>query len=181
MKTLLLFSDDQAIRTLVAQLDGYRLVLPDTSPWHEQSFDFCLLDISACSGLNKALLEHISAVTSYLLVVADLSDQDHLAAYDAAHGYLIKPLTAPRLEKALVSLTYQDAEIAEYIGHLRHELKNPLSSILGYTDLLLSVREDAAVRDNIGSLTDSQFNFLQSIHRSATKLHKMIDELGEDD
>lgn len=61
------------------------------------------------------------------------------------------------------------ADKAEVIASIAQELRQPLSSILGYTDLLLS--------ESVGILGALQRNFLERVHHSTTRMNNLIDNL----
>lgn len=180
MKTLLLFTEDRALHETAAQLPKYQIIVPDASAWHDQHFDLCLLDISTWPLPDAGLIEHVEAVAELVIILANAEDQAHFADFASAYDYMLKPLTIIRLEKRLQALAQNDGQLEQYHSQLRHELKNPLASIVGYADLLLSATDDPDVRENIGGLTEKQVSFLTSVHRSALRLREMIDTVGRE-
>ena len=54
-----------------------------------------------------------------------------------------------------------------YLNNLIHELKNPLTSVLGFSKLLLSSEFDS----------NKQRDFLEQIHNSATRLEELLNDL----
>lgn len=64
-----------------------------------------------------------------------------------------------------------DDHSSEIISFVAHELKNPLSSIRGYTDLLLS--------DALGSLNPQQKQFLITIQANVIRMGELIADLAE--
>lgn len=60
---------------------------------------------------------------------------------------------------------------SEFVSNVSHELRTPMTSIKGYTDLLLM---GAA-----GSPSESQFRFLDAIRRNTDRLKVLVDDLLE--
>jgi signal transduction histidine kinase len=56
---------------------------------------------------------------------------------------------------------------SEFLAVMSHELRSPLSVIIGYTSLTLE--------RTFGELSDSQVSVMQKIDRHARNLHKLID------
>jgi len=74
------------------------------------------------------------------------------------------------------ALLYEELTIAiesksEFMGFAAHELKNPLSSVKGYTDVLLS--------GMTGPLEDQQKNFLTIIRANAERIQTIINDLRD--
>jgi signal transduction histidine kinase len=67
--------------------------------------------------------------------------------------------------------TPMEDERMEQINHISQELRQPLSSIIGYTDLLLG--------ESIGILGALQRKFLERIRASTERMGAMVDELME--
>lgn len=61
------------------------------------------------------------------------------------------------------------ADKAERIGDIAQEMRQPLSSILGYTDLLLG--------ETVGILGALQRNFLERVHNSTDRMDQLIADL----
>lgn len=177
MNKLLLFSEDATLHAEVATLSDYEVILPDGSAWQEQFFDLVILDISAFN-MTDTLIIHIGLVTNYILVVGNAQDQAQFQDIEIAFDYMLKPITLYRLEKRLDAINLHRQEIARYLSHMRHELRNPLASIAGYTDLLLSALEDPTLRANVGDLTEKQVKFLESIRRASGIMQEKIEELS---
>ncbi len=65
-------------------------------------------------------------------------------------------------------------KLKPYIAHcltLNHELNNPLSVILGYTEIFL---------DESDSLNEDQKKYLQNIIKGAEKIQKCVTELSDE-
>jgi signal transduction histidine kinase len=67
----------------------------------------------------------------------------------------------------------QAADLAktEFVSQVSHELKNPMTSIRGYTDLLIS--------GAVGSISDDQENFLSTIRANITRMTTIVGDLAD--
>ncbi|MBN8639489.1 MAG: GAF domain-containing protein [Anaerolineae bacterium] len=68
-------------------------------------------------------------------------------------------------------LTRANASKSEFVSFVAHELKNPLTSIRGYSDVLLTGRG--------GSLNDMQRNFLATIRANAERMNTIVSDLND--
>ncbi|MDX1615075.1 MAG: HAMP domain-containing sensor histidine kinase [Candidatus Promineifilaceae bacterium] len=64
-----------------------------------------------------------------------------------------------------------DPDSTEFVSLVTHQLRVPLTAIVGYTDLLLS--------GMVGPLNERQNEFLRTIKRNLTRMDQLIDELSE--
>ncbi len=67
------------------------------------------------------------------------------------------------------ALTRANKSKSEFMGFAAHELKNPLASVKGYADVLLT--------GMTGELTEQQRNFIGIIHSNANRMQTIIDDL----
>ncbi len=98
------------------------------------------------------------------LVAADVGQALHHACLYAQRGQVIAQLE--QLDKAK----------SEFLATTSHELRTPLTSICGYTEML----SDQPMRtpDKAGEgLTPDQHAMVEVLHRNATRLRGMIDDL----
>jgi signal transduction histidine kinase len=67
----------------------------------------------------------------------------------------------------------QSANIAksEFVSFVSHELKNPMTSIKGYTDLLLAKA--------VGPVTEAQDNFLNTIRSNVERMNVLVSDLSD--
>jgi signal transduction histidine kinase len=67
----------------------------------------------------------------------------------------------------------QAADLAktEFVSQVSHELKNPMTSIRGYTDLLIS--------GAVGTISDDQENFLSTIRANITRMDTIVGDLAD--
>ena len=71
---------------------------------------------------------------------------------------------------------YQEVQAAndaksEFVSFVAHELKNPMTSIKGYTELLS--------KGAVGSITDMQANFLSTIHSNVERMSTLVSDLND--
>ena len=79
----------------------------------------------------------------------------------------INPIKAHELEKGHV--TIKSTEQAEVVASISQELRQPLSSIVGYTDLLLG--------ESVGILGQLQRKFVERIKASTERIHSLTDDM----
>ena len=60
---------------------------------------------------------------------------------------------------------------SEFVSFVAHELKNPMTSIKGYTELL--------AKGAVGSITDMQANFLATIHSNVERMSTLVSDLND--
>jgi signal transduction histidine kinase len=60
---------------------------------------------------------------------------------------------------------------SEFVSFVAHELKNPLTSIQGYSDVLL--------KGAVGGLSDQQQNFLNTIRSNAARMNTLVSDLND--
>ncbi|MBN1995531.1 MAG: HAMP domain-containing histidine kinase [Anaerolineae bacterium] len=77
--------------------------------------------------------------------------------------------TTPDLKRVVVQQGATDAEPLFEVYHLSHDLRGPLNSILGFTELLLEEIE--------GPLTDIQQEDISAINQSAQNLLRLINNM----
>ena len=67
----------------------------------------------------------------------------------------------------------QAADLAktEFVSQVSHELKNPMTSMRGYTDLLIS--------GAVGPVSDAQKNFLQTIRANVNRMATIVGDLAD--
>ncbi len=67
----------------------------------------------------------------------------------------------------------QQANIAksEFVSFVSHELKNPMTSIKGYSELLAA--------GAVGPINEAQSNFLQTIHNNVERMRTLVSDLAD--
>jgi signal transduction histidine kinase len=64
-----------------------------------------------------------------------------------------------------------DEAKSEFVSFVAHELKNPMTSIMGYTDLLS--------KGSAGPVTEMQASFLRTIHSNVERMSTLVSELTD--
>ena len=67
--------------------------------------------------------------------------------------------------------TSADREVGEYISLVTHQMRIPLTSVTGYTDLLLS--------NVAGTVSDRQLDFLNRIKRNVDRMNVLVSDLAD--
>ena len=68
-------------------------------------------------------------------------------------------------------LTRANQSKSEFVSFVAHELKNPLTSIRGYSDVLLG--------GAVGEISDQQKNFLSTIRLNADRMNTLVSDLND--
>lgn len=93
---------------------------------------------------------------------------DELALLAAFAGHAAAAIDAARLREAVQAANEAKSE---FISLMTHELRIPLTSIRGYTDLLL--------KEMAGPLNDSQRQFLSTVRRNLDRMSVLIRDLSD--
>ncbi|MCK6577932.1 MAG: GAF domain-containing protein [Anaerolineae bacterium] len=64
-----------------------------------------------------------------------------------------------------------NASKSEFVSFVAHELKNPLTSIQGYSDFL--------IKGAVGALSDPQVNFVRTIQSNAVRMNTLVSDLND--
>ena len=155
-----------AISTLFAGLNGYfvsynRLLL------------FYLL------GKSLTLVIYLLAQLSYLLGVLDINDMNALLSIAAViialvHGTLLIIRSRKRWRKQhkeaqrIAVIDEVNRAKGEVLSRVTHDIRTPISAMLGVTELLQETQ-----------LTASQEDYLRSLQRSSHELLQLIEEAGQ--
>jgi signal transduction histidine kinase len=74
-------------------------------------------------------------------------------------------------EKAEAALVEAQRARQQFVSLVTHELRVPMTSIKGYTDLLL--------KGIVGPLNEAQTNFLQTVRANVERMARMVADLGD--
>jgi signal transduction histidine kinase len=77
------------------------------------------------------------------------------------------------IANAQLFLQVQEADLAksEFVSFVSHELKTPMTSIRGYTDLLLG--------GAVGTINEAQENFLNTVRSNVNRMATLVSDLGD--
>jgi len=115
----------------------------------------CLVVVSPAKAFSDELLEALAAQISALTEVARLRDEAMRRNKD--------------LQTAVSGLKSMEKNRESLLANVSHDLKNPLTTIKAYLNLL--------ERRKLGEITDRQLKALQVCERNANRLLRMINDL----
>lgn len=140
MPSVVIFSDDTELRDLVRQIDGYQVLylstelvldnLPNTIDL--AIFDFDVVPLSLLDEWAQFPRLHIPKMG--VVSVENLHVLDEVL--ERLDNYVVRPFSASLFQFRLNQI-FHGKVLNEYVGTLRSELKNPLTSIIGYSTLML--------------------------------------------
>ncbi len=143
----------QPQRTLFDQPDAARSFLPNTRsqlivPIKRESnvIGLFLLESTKTDGFQQSALNFLSRLS------------DH-AAIAIANAQLYAEVQAANVAKS------------DFVNFVAHELKNPMTSIKGYSELLASKA--------VGPITDMQSNFLATIRSNVERMNTIVQDLND--
>ena len=159
-----------------------------------QEFDLLIVDHRLSGGTGLEVLEGLKKLgrtTPAIYLTAELSRSvvaaalalgaSHYLAKDASYAHLLGPVVSRSLElevvrreraEAMQQLAQAEAVArvrTEFLQKVTHELRTPLSSILGYTDCLIEGLD--------GALSTRQVASLERVRRNARRLLAFINDM----
>jgi signal transduction histidine kinase len=153
-KLLLIISDDDEFVEVVKQLPYKIEVINDGIQLLNKQRPFLgvhiiLFDVTT-KNTDTDTVFHFLPLEVLLVLVGKQTDVDLIVRYieirkGFAVNYVLKPLP-PILLRQTIENTYSGQELIEFMGFLASEFKNPLTSIKGYSDLLLTFPIDESQR-----------------------------------
>ncbi len=108
------------------------------------------------SVIGLILLECLEKTQTDLSFLGRLSDH---AAIAIANAQLYAEVEAANIAKS------------DFVSFVAHELKNPMTSIKGYTELLAA--------GAVGEINDNQSNFLQTIRSNVIRMSTLVSDLND--
>jgi signal transduction histidine kinase len=98
------------------------------------------------------------------------SDMERLSAMAASIAIAVENARLyEELQQANEGLKELNEAKSEFVSVVAHELRTPMTSIKGYTEMLLS--------GSMGELSDRQKHFLEVVHANADRLGKLVSDL----
>ncbi|MEM9953845.1 MAG: HAMP domain-containing sensor histidine kinase [Chloroflexota bacterium] len=138
------------------------------------STDYILI-IHGTFNFDLSILDNLIINPAYTILVTQHSNQalvNQLMNYISEVWYF--PLHSKLVETSLTNaklVVNAQSQLSEYIGFLSSELKNPISSIRGYTDVLKN--------GLVGELTEQQQQFLETIHLNAQYIYLTLIDIRD--
>lgn len=193
---ILIVDDNPVNRDMLArrlQQEGYQSDFAEDGvialeKLENNAFDLVLLDIMMPQMNGFEVLEHMQNNPKlYSVPVIVISAIDDIASTVkclelGAEDYLSKPFNSTILKARISSsleknrlrkeevkrLVQLNAMKDQFVGTVSHDLRNPITSILGYSDLLKNILADQ---------DEQTLNFLERIQRNAHHMLDMINDL----
>lgn len=106
-----------------------------------------------------------------LVLESDVPGQLTQAGFEFAQRLVEHAAVAIENARLLQEVEQANRSKTEFISFVTHELKNPMTSIRGYTDLLRM--------GQMGPLTDTQAQFLATIRANADRMARLVSDLAD--
>ncbi|MBN1954606.1 MAG: HAMP domain-containing histidine kinase [Anaerolineae bacterium] len=148
-----------------------------------QPIDLILLDITAPEMDGCQVLAHLQDDPELrqapVIVVAATSERERViqCVERGAADYLFEPIDQTLLRVRIANAQLAAKAVAanraqsEFVSLVAHELKVPMTSIKGYTDILLS--------GHVGPTNEAQVNFLRVIRANVDRMNKLVSNLSD--
>ncbi len=168
--------DNYQVTSVTDGVEALKLLQGDASP-----FDLIILDVMMprMSGYEvcRRIRQTIPATDlPIIMLTAKYQTADLLAGFEAgANDYLVKPfsgvelLARIRTHLQLTDLRALNASKDKFFAIVAHDLKKPFQPLLGYTEFLAEIAEDAS--------PDELQRMSQNIHRSARNVYSLLENL----
>lgn len=111
------------------------------------------------------------AVLGVILIESDNETDLTLVDMDAITRLIDHASPAIANSKLFEQLRQKDVERSEFVKFVYHELGNPVTSIRGYTDLLM--------RGVVGPLNEQQSRFLETVFGNINRVNTLINDLRD--
>ena len=170
MTQIALFSDDTTLRDMLNQIDGFQVAYFSTELDTNQLpknislaiFDFDIVPLSLLDEWEQFPRLHLRKMA--VVSVDNLDKVDEVLG--RLDSYTMHPLSASRI-KHCIKLIFTTIRLSEFANLMRSELKNPLTSIKGYSDI---------IQMNYANIPPEQLlQFIQTIGSSAIYMRDTID------
>ncbi len=164
----------EAVRVENESLRGQLMALQEQQPTDPGAAE-SLAALLAAQEESQEIIQQLQAEIEALQVEASKIDPDELAIQPVAGilPYELEDLEPEALqeaeERASVSSPMLDESDLTEISSISQDLRQPMSSIVGYADLLLS--------ESVGILGTLQVKFLERIKASVERMRAMTDDL----
>lgn len=134
------------------------------------------LTVPQAAGLRPKYMDVTAAYVAagdeklFHLILVDVSQQRE-AQRNMADAYRAMQEQAHQLEEAYAKLRGAAEAKSNFLATVSHELRAPLNSIVGFTELLLE--------ETFGSVNDKQKEFLSDMSRASEHLLKLLNDVLE--
>jgi signal transduction histidine kinase len=140
------------------------IIDPENDPLYVESLPGCRAQI-AIPLVRGAEVTGVAMIETAEDGALTLLDMDFL-------GRLIERASAAISNALLYSqLEQQQAARAEFVSFIAHELKTPITSMKGYTSLLM--------RGVVGELTEQQSKFLRTVHSNVEMMDHLVNDIRD--
>ena len=168
-----LIASKNDIKVLNLESDLNHIVFPIS--YHKNNFGFLVL------GIDNSLMKNVDYVRSYLNIISNIIAN----SFQNYFSFVNIKLETQKKEKIANELIKNDERLIKYEANetilsksnvleeilpvIFHKLKNKLTPILGYSQLLASISEDTKIVDK-----------LKRIERNASELTNILDSMSSD-
>ena len=124
-------------------------------------------------GISQITLPMLSGGVVNALIVLETNREPRLRLADMPFLQRLAEHATIAISNAQLyaELTRANQSKSEFVSFVAHELKNPLTSIQGYSDVLL--------KGAVGELSDPQKNFLGTIRLNAQRMNTLVSDLND--
>ncbi|MFW5772916.1 MAG: GAF domain-containing protein, partial [Phototrophicaceae bacterium] len=143
---------------------------PDLQPYVAMDPDYVPSLPDALSQITVPMLSG-DDINALLVLESDREPRLNLLDLDWAQRLAEHAAIAIANAQLYAELTRANESKSEFVGFAAHELKNPLSSVRGYADLLRS--------GMTGTVSDQQKDFLNIIRSNADRMQVIIEDLRD--
>ncbi len=178
MTSIVIFSEDDAFIKQIRQATNMPVIDYEitTRTNYSQGYEYIFIIDATTVEVSVDLLNQEKFSPLFQILIADYDDHDTIEQFaDKVSDIWHKPTHPAILRKRLdyariVPDTGQ--HILEYIGYFTMESKNPLASVKGYAEVMIS--------GMTGELTEQQITFLKTIVNNAKHLGSILEDLRDD-
>ncbi|MBK8022454.1 MAG: GAF domain-containing protein [Chloroflexi bacterium] len=124
-------------------------------------------------AISQVTLPMLSAGTVMALLVLETNREPRLRLADMPFLQRLAEHASIAIANAQLyaEIERANASKSEFVSFVAHELKNPLTSIQGYSDFLM--------KGVVGGLSDQQLNFVRTIQSNAVRMNTLVSDLND--